>query len=80
VNRSKDQAIATDVESTSGAFAGTASITKVTSDDVTNKPYAYEARDTYVPKTETLAANGTTIHYEFPAHSFTQIVANVERR
>ena len=79
VNRHKDQAIATDIQSVTGAFAGTATVTLITSDDVSNKPYTYEARDTYAPKTEQVAAGGSTLHYTFPAHSFTQIVVGVNR-
>ncbi len=78
VNRAKDSAIATDVESTAGAFGGTATVTKVTSDDITNKPYVYEARDTYKPVAESIGTNGSVIHYVFPPHSFTQIVASVD--
>ena len=78
VNRAKDQDIATDLQSTSGAFTGSASVTKVTSEDVSNKPYEYDARAQYEPKTESITPSGSTIHYVFPAHSFTQIVANVE--
>ena len=79
VNRHKDEAIATDIRSVTGTFAGTASVSLITSDDVTNKPYTYEARDSYAPKTEQLAASGPTLHYRFPAHSFTQIVVSVTR-
>ncbi len=79
VNRHKDEAIATDIQCVAGAFTGTATVSLVTSDDITNKPYTYEARDTYAPKTEQVAAQGTTLHYSFPAHSFTQIVVGVSR-
>jgi alpha-N-arabinofuranosidase len=77
VNRHKDQAIATDVQSVAGAFAASAAVSQISSDDISNKAYTYEARDTYVPKTEQVATNGSTIHYTFPAHSFTQIVVGV---
>jgi alpha-N-arabinofuranosidase len=78
VNRHKDEAIATDIENIAGTFTGTATVSQIASDDVTNKPYTYEARGTYAPKTDQLEAKGTTIHYVFPAHSFTQIVVGVE--
>lgn len=77
VNRHKDEAIATDIESVAGAFTGSAVISQIASDDLANKPYTYEARDTYVPKTEQLPASGATLHYTFPAHSFTQIVVTL---
>ncbi len=79
VNRHKDEAIATDIQSITGNFAGNATVSLITSDDVTNKPYTYEARETYAPKTEQIAASGSTLHYNFPAHSFTQIVVGVNR-
>jgi alpha-N-arabinofuranosidase len=79
VNRHKDEAIATDIQIVAGAFAGNATVSLIANDDVTNKPYTYEARDTYAPKTEQLAASGSTLHYNFPAHSFTQIVVGVGR-
>lgn len=77
VNRHKDEAITTDIRSVAGAFSGTATVSRIASADVENKPYTYEARDSYPPKTEQIAANGATLHCVFPAHSFTQIVVNI---
>ncbi len=79
VNRHKTDAIATDIRSVAGTFAGTATVSLITSDDLDNKPYTYEARDTYPPKTEQVPASGATFHFAFPAHSFTQIVVGVNR-
>lgn len=79
VNRHKDEAIATDIQTVTGSLTGNASVSLITSDDVTNKPYTYEARAGYLPKTEQLAASGSTMHYTFPAHSFTQIIVGVNR-
>jgi alpha-N-arabinofuranosidase len=79
VNRHKDDAIAADIASVAGTFNGTATVTQILSDDITNKPYTYEARDTYEPKVSEVAATGATLHYSFPAHSFTQIVVTLER-
>lgn len=79
VNRHKTDAIATDIRSVTGAFAGPATVSLIDSDDLTNQPYTYEPRDTYPPKTESVPASGPTIHYVFPAHSFTQIVVGVDR-
>jgi alpha-N-arabinofuranosidase len=80
VNRHKDKAIATDIQSITGAFGGTATVSQIASDDLDNKPYTYEARDTYTPKSEQVSTNGSTIHFAFPAHSFTQIVVGVDRQ
>lgn len=79
VNRHKDDAIAADIGSTAGTFSGTAQVTQILSDDISNKPYTYEDRDSYAPKVSEFAAGGTTLNYSFPAHSFTQIVVGMER-
>ena len=79
VNRHKDEAIAADLRSVAGAFAGTATVSEIVAADIENKPYTYEARDRYPPKTEQVPASGATLHYVFPAHSFTQIVVGVDR-
>jgi alpha-N-arabinofuranosidase len=78
VNRHKDEPIATDIQSVTGGFTGTATVSQIASDDVKNTPYTYEARDSYAPKVSDLAASGATLHYTFPAHSFTQIVVSVD--
>jgi alpha-N-arabinofuranosidase len=77
VNRHKDDAITADIESVAGAFRGAASVTQILSDDITNAPYTYEARDTYPPKVSEVPASGSTLSFSFPAHSFTQIVVGV---
>jgi len=79
VNRHKTDAIATDIRSVAGAFTGPATVSLITSDDLDNKPYTYEARGTYAPKSEQVPTNGSTIRYVFPAHSYTQIVIGIDR-
>ena len=79
VNRHKEEAIAADIASAAGAFNGTATVTQILSDDITNAPYTYEDRDTYEPKVSEVAASGSTLNYSFPAHSFTQIVVGLDR-
>ena len=79
VNRHKDEAIETDIQSVAGSFTGTAQVSLITSPGTDNKPYTFEDRETYPPKTETVPATGKTLHLAFPAHSFTQIVVGVER-
>ena len=79
VNRHKTDAIATDIQSVAGVFTGTAAVSQIASDDIKNTPYAYDDRDKFPPKTEQLTASGATLHYSFPAHSFTQIVVGVNR-
>jgi len=80
VNRHKTDAIATDVQSISGSFTGSATVNQIASDDIENKPYTYDVRDTYAPKSSQVTTNGATLHYTFPAHSFTQIVVSVDSK
>jgi len=77
VNRHKTDAIAADIRSVAGAFAGPAAVSQLVA-EADNQPFTYEARDTYAPKTESVPAAGATFHYAFPAHSFTQIVVGVD--
>jgi alpha-N-arabinofuranosidase len=79
VNRHKTDALATDIQSVAGAFTGTAAVSEITSDDIKNTPYTYEARDTYAPKTGQVPVHGSVFHHVFPAHSFTQIIVSVTR-
>ena len=78
VNRARDEAIATEIRSATGAFTGPAAVSQIVAADLENRPYTYEARDTYPPQTGTVAPGGATLHYVFPAHSFTQIVVGVD--
>jgi alpha-N-arabinofuranosidase len=79
VNRHRDEAIEAEIQSVAGSFTSAAQATLITSPDVDDKPYTYENRDAYPPKTETVPASGRTLRFEFPPHSFTQVVVNVER-
>ena len=79
VNRHKDEAITTDIVNVAGAFTGPATVSLVASDDIANKPYTYEAREGYQPKTLALPVGPSGLRYSFPAHSFTQIVLGVDR-
>lgn len=79
VNRHKDQAIETDIESVAGGFKGPAEVSLITSPDADNKPYTYENRDAYAPRTQTVPAGGKAFRFAFPPHSFTQVVVGVER-
>ncbi len=79
VNRDEDHAIATDIQSVTGTFAGSASVSEITSTGTTNRPYTYADRAAYPPKTEQVPASGSTLHFTFPANSFTQIVVGVNR-
>lgn len=76
VNRNMEEAIGTRIISDTGDFGGTARIHTINSDDV-NARYTYEERDRYLPVTSTLETDGNSFSYSFPAHSFTQIVAEI---
>ncbi|HVU25774.1 MAG TPA: alpha-L-arabinofuranosidase C-terminal domain-containing protein [Opitutus sp.] len=80
VNRHETEAIATDIQSVAGAFTGTAAVSQIASADTTNKPYTYEDRAGYPPTTATVPANGATLHYVFPANSFTQLVVSLDAK
>lgn len=79
VNRDKDQPVATDLRSLGGTFGPTASVTQIIAPDTSNAPFTYAARASYAPKTESVSTQGTTLHYTFPARSFTQLVVGIER-
>lgn len=79
VNRHKDEAIATGIQSVAGTFAATASVTQIAVEHTDNRPYTYAERDSYVPAESQISTDGAVIHYTFPAHSFTQIVVGVNQ-
>ncbi|HEY3756124.1 MAG TPA: alpha-L-arabinofuranosidase C-terminal domain-containing protein [Opitutaceae bacterium] len=78
VNRNRDEAIATDIESVTGQFSGNATVARITGDGPEDKPYSYEARDSYPPNVTVVPASGPNFRCEFPPHSLTQIVVGVE--
>lgn len=80
VNRSRDQAITADIRNAAGAFAGPATASLITSPDTDNRPYSWAARDTYAPIVKTIPVNGPGLVFEFPAHSFTQLVVGERGR
>lgn len=79
VNRHKDDAIETDILSIAAPFAATASVSTINRDETDNRPYTYADRDSYLPVESEVSTNGSSIHYAFPAHSFTQILVGVDR-
>ncbi|HEU5080335.1 MAG TPA: alpha-L-arabinofuranosidase C-terminal domain-containing protein [Opitutaceae bacterium] len=79
VNRHKTDVIETDIFNSSGTFSGRAEVSQILSEDVDNKPYTFEQRENYAPKVSEMSASGASLHFAFPAHSFTQIIVHVER-
>ncbi len=79
VNRDKDGAVGADLESLTGTFAGPATVSTIASDDIGEQAYGYAARESYPPKVQQAPAQGARFHWEFPAHSFTQIAIPIAR-
>jgi alpha-N-arabinofuranosidase len=77
VNRHKEKAIATEIVSSSGTFAGKAIVEEINSDDI-QAPYTIDKQKHYVPVPKEIEARGHKFIYSFPAHSFTQIMAKIE--
>ena len=73
VNRHKDNAISTEIISSSGDFAGKASASELSIADY-KAPLTYDKKDQYVPVVKEVAVKGNSMTYSFPAHSFTQII------
>ena len=72
VNRHKDDAIATDILTSTGQFKGKAMSTTITANSL-ETPFTYDKRDQYIPGSEEVSTKGNKITVSFPPHSFTQI-------
>lgn len=77
VNRHMSEAVATDISSATGNFAGDAAVSVINADDV-NAAYTAANRASYAPATSTVRAAGKSFRYAFAPHSFTQIKVRVE--
>ena len=77
VNRHQEKAVSTEIVSSSGAFAGKASVTVINSDNM-KAPYTYDNRNEYIPVPKEIGVKGNTFDYSFPAHSFTQIRVKID--
>jgi alpha-L-arabinofuranosidase len=76
VNRHKDNAISTDLISSSGEFKGKAEVNVFTSDAIKD-PFTFDKKENYIPVPKELKTNKNMISYSFPAHSFTQIAVKI---
>jgi alpha-N-arabinofuranosidase len=72
VNRHKDKAITTDINSTSGEFAGKAEATLVAGNSL-DETFTFDKQSQYVPVSNAIKTEKTKISYTFPPHSYTQI-------
>ncbi len=76
VNRNMEKAINTDIISDTGEFTGKVTVETINSNDVKAR-YTSADKDEYSPVTSTVKAKGQSFNYSFPAHSFTQIIAEI---
>lgn len=76
VNRNKDQAVSTDIQSQFGSFSGKARISEVNGNDIKDVNDLQSQRVKTV--TREIPVKGVTFTYAFPAHSFTQIAVKLE--
>jgi len=72
VNRHKDNAITTDIISTSGDFAGNAEVSLLNAIDL-NGAFTFDKQNQYKPVVKEIKTDKNKVTYSFPAHSFTQI-------
>lgn len=77
VNRNMEKAINTDIISDTGEFKGPATVNTINSDDVGAR-YTESNKEDYSPVTSTVKTKGRSFNYSFPAHSFTQIIAEIK--
>jgi len=76
VNRHKEEAITAEIVSTSGRFKSKANINEINRKNIYSD-YIFDEQEQYVPITKELTVKGNKMIYSFPAHSFTQIRAEI---
>jgi alpha-N-arabinofuranosidase len=79
VNRNEDQAITTDILSTSGNFSGKAEASIINSDDL-RTPFSFDKQSNYLPVVKEAKFNGNKLSFTFPPHSFTQIKVGLNKK
>ena len=72
VNRHKDKAIPTDITNLSGALAGNAEVSLISSSEL-QEAFSFDKQNDYIPVKKNIATKGNMLLYTFPPHSFTQI-------
>ncbi|MDR1865829.1 MAG: alpha-N-arabinofuranosidase [Bacteroidales bacterium] len=75
VNRSENNAIATDIISQTGVFGGKAKVFEVNGQNIKDENSA--GKQTVQTKTKEVTAKGEKFTYSFPAHSYTMIKAEI---
>lgn len=77
VNRNMEKLISTDIISDTGEFKGIATVKTINSNEVIAR-YTSANKENYSPVTSTVKTKGKSFNYSFPAHSFTQIIAEIK--
>ena len=77
VNRDKDKAIAAEIINDSGILSGKAEASLIDCDSL-NAVFTFEKQKEYIPVIKEIEIKGDKISFSFPAHSFTQIKAEVK--
>lgn len=79
VNRHKDNSITADIINTAYSFAGKAEA-KIINSNSLDEIFTFEKKEEYIPATKEMKISGNKISFTFPAHSFTQIKAEIIKK
>ncbi len=79
VNRHKDNSITADIINTAYSFAGKAEA-KIINSNSLDETFTFEKKEEYIPATKEIKISGNKISFTFPAHSFTQIKAEIIKK
>lgn len=78
VNRHSSNAITTEIQSISADFSGKATVAIINSDSIT-ETFSYDKKEQYAPVITEVKTEKNKLTYNFPAHSFTQIIILVKK-
>jgi alpha-L-arabinofuranosidase len=78
VNRHNTKAIATDIISETGGFAGKAEATVINCESLKD-PFIFDKQKQYIPEIKEIKTTENSISYSFPAHSITQIKIGLKK-
>lgn len=79
INRNRDKAISTNIESNNENFSGNAEASVINSDDL-KAPFTFEKRSQYLPIKKDVKISSNKLSFVFPPHSFTQIKVSVAKK
>jgi alpha-L-arabinofuranosidase len=78
VNRHKDQAISSDIITTSGEFTGSAEVTTINSESL-EELFSFEKQSEYIPSVKDIKTGKYAMSFSFPAHSISQIKVSIQK-